>query len=487
MADNDYSSAAAFKVAAPGWVPENDKKRIASYGVYDGLYKNDFTIGSMLLRGADDEDEIVIPSAKALIKAQARYVGRGFGISIAKTAGTEQEQIACIDLFGKFFIRERVLGKFATGVKQLLRRGDLFWFISADPAKPEGSRVSLDTVSPEHVFLVKERDKLVGYQIVESTKVGDKAAVKVQKWLKPNTEANPASTILYTTNVYEEEGWNDEAPKDLEAATAVNFPAEITALPVYHMKNDGEETDFGVSELAGLERIVTAINQSVTDENITLSMAGLGMYKSSSGGPVDENNQTSDWIIGPGQVVEDETFERVNGVGSISPSQDHIKYLEDKLLESTGITPITLGDVDTTVAESGIALSIRMAPTVDMAEEKDIHIKDVFDHILYDLKFWFKVYEGIDVTICEVSTQFGDKMPRNRENELNELLNLYSQGVLPLEFVHEQLQERFGYKIPSDIMTKLDADAQRANANADPFGVQQDGLVQDGAAASAGA
>lgn len=496
-----YTTVLPLSAGLPGWVSDNmDKQRLASYDVYDDMYHNNPETFTLMLRGVDDQP-ILVPTAKSVIKTMSRYVGRGFGFTVPKTVGTPEQQVGAIKAYGDFFKREEVLSKFAIGRKELLRRGDLFWYLQGDTDKPLGSRISLTTLDPRTVFWLtddNDTNKILGVQVVEHTMVGDKVSVKRQRWLKathpehPAFGAAPGATpppIAYDSIVLEAEGWDGDNPKVVQNIAPIALLApEITQLPIYHMKNDAETGNlYGSSELRGLERVIAAINQGATDQDIALAMAGLGMYKSSSGGPVADDGVTeSDWIIGPGRVVEDESFERVDGVKSVSPSMDHLKYLSSEIDSVAGITDVTRGQVQAQVAESGVALAIRMSPTIDMADEKDVHIKDVFDHILYDLKSWFKAFEGQDFSAVEVVTAFGDKMPRNRDAELKELLELLTAGVVSKQFVQSLLQERFGYDLPEDIMTQISADLSAANAAADPYaqslgangaGAQQDATI----------
>jgi hypothetical protein len=479
MADSPYQTVIPLVGSLPTWVSDKlDQERLASYDLYDDMYHNNPDTYALMLRGVDDMP-ILVPTAKSVIKNMSRYVGRGFGFAVPREqTGSEQEQALAIQMYGDLFKREELLGKFKAGIKQLLRRGDLFWYIQADSNKPIGSRISIDTVDPRNVFKItadEEPNRVIGYMMVEQFQAGDKLAVKKQMWLKnthpehPNF-GNPEAPCTYECETIEADGWDGDNPKIIQKVVPQMY-LPVVQLPIYHMKNDAEDETYGSSELRGLERVIAAINQGASDQDIALAMAGLGMYKSNSGGPVGDDGQSeSDWIIGPGRVIEDDSFERIDGVKTLQPSLDHLAYLEHKIDSTVGITDVTRGEVTAEVAESGVALAIRMAPTIDMAEEKDVHVKDIWDHILFDLKAWFKAVEGTDLTNVEVITAFGDKMPRNRDAEMAELMSLFEAKIISVEFFHSMLQEKFGYKLPVDIMEQLDGAAKKAAAAADPYG-----------------
>jgi hypothetical protein len=405
----------------PGWLNDYDAQRLGAYKTYDDMYHSNPGTYELMIRGTDDLP-IYIPTAKNVVNTLARYVGRGFDFAVDQEVGTPNNQKLAQETFGKFFRRERFLSKFATGKKEWLKFGDWFWYLQADMAKPEGTRLSLKAVDPGLMFEITppdDPDRVVGWDMVEQIKVGDDQMIQRQRWLKntspdhPNF-GNPEAPVWYQKVQMELEGWETDKPKGLKVLSEMLLPAMITQLPIYHIKNNEETGNpYGSSELRSIERVIAAINQAVTDQDLALAIAGLGIYKSSQGGPVDGNGQETDWILGPGEVVEDPEFDRVGGVGSVSPSLDHIKYLEASIDKVSGITDVTRGEVSADVAASGVALAIRMAPTIDAANEKDLAVKDVMDQLFFDLKTWFKVFEGVDFLDCEITCVSGQPPERD--------------------------------------------------------------------------
>lgn len=480
MADSTpYSTVASLIKTKPGWLNEYDAMRLGAYKTYDDMYHSNPGTFELMLRGAADGMEIYVPTAKNMVNTLARYVGRGFGFAVDQETGTPAARELAINTVGAFFKRERILSKFAMGKKELLRFGDHFWMLHADAAKPAGTRISIKTVDPGLMFEITNKDdpdRIVGWDMVEQIAVGDKTLIQRQRWLKNTSELHPnfgtPDAPVWTEKVQMEvEGWETDKPKGLKVVTpGYLFPAGLTTLPFYHTKNNEETGNpFGSSELRSLERVVAAINQAVTDQDMALALAGLGIYKTSEGGPVDGAGNATDWTLGPAEVVEDPDFERVNGVGSISPSLDHIKYLEMSVDKVAGITDVTRGEVSADVAASGVALAIRMAPTIDAAEEKDMHIKDVFDQLLFDLKTWFKVFEQLDFLEADITTAFGDKLPSNRQAEIQELLMLLEAGLLSKEYVLSVLADKYGMQFPPNMLADIAKQAAAAAAAADPF------------------
>lgn len=481
MADSTpYSTVLPLTAGLPTWINSYDAQRLAAYKVYDDMYNSNPGTDTLMLRGENDLP-IIIPTAKSIVNTMARYVARGFGFAVAKDGGTPEQQAEAIMAYGDLFERENILSKMAMAKKDMMKLGDVFWYIQGDTSRPEGQRLSIKTVDAGLVQKLthpEDPDRVVGYQIMEQMQDGDTVVIMRQRWLKNTSPLHPdygnfEAPVIYDKIKLEVENWESpEEQKVIQTITpAMYFPPQIKQLPLYHMPNNPETGNpYGSSEIRSLERLIAGINQAVSDEDLALAMAGLGMYKSDSGGPVDEQGNDVDWNLGPGKVVEDSSFERVSGVASVQPSLEHIRYLEEKIDSIAGITDVTRGAVSADVAESGIALSIRMAPTIDAANEKDLIIKGVFDQLLYDLKFWFEAFEGKNLHDCKITTAFGDKLPRNRQQDLSELLELFTAGLVSMQYVHAQLQEKFGYDIPEDMIQQLADDAAKKRAAADPYG-----------------
>lgn len=480
MADSTpYTTALQLSNGLPGWINDYDAQRLASYKVYDDLYNSNPGATEMMLRGVDDLP-ILVPTAKSVVNTMARYVLRGFGFAVDKEVGTPAKQLEAIKAYGDFFTREDVLSKVAMAKKDCMKMGDVFWYLHGDSSKPEGQRLSLKTIDAGLVQKLthpEDPDKTVGYQIMEQFQDGDTVVIMRQRWLKNTSPIHPnygdyAAPVVYDKIKLELEDWESEKDqKVLQTITpAMYLPDEIVQLPLYHWRNNPETGNpYGSSELRSIERLIAGINQAITDEDMALAIAGLGIWASDSGGPLDENNQPSDWLLGPGRVVEDSSFKRIDGVKTVQPALDHIRYLEEKIDSVAGITDVTRGAVTAEVAESGVALSIRMAPTIDASTEKDVVLVGTFDQLLHDMKAWFKALEGWDFEEVRVHTALGDKLPRNRQQDLKELLELLTAGVVSVEYVHSQLQEKFGYNLPENMLQQIAEDGARARAAADPY------------------
>ena len=487
MADVDIHSPYAtiaqyFAGVAPTYVPPDDQPRIQAYQAYEDLYWGNPEAYKLVMRGTDGEEKpIYVPSARSIVETLNRYVAKGFGFAVDPDMGTPQQQLECIKAFQNLFDRERILSKFANAKRFGIMKGDWGFHITADPNKPEGSRMTITAIDPATLYKITDDDNVertIGYQIA-SVQVADDGAqyMLVTEYTKSEARGEePGGPIFSHTFTCGLENWWDPEQRQTVVDILPETPLDprITALPVYHIPNfEQPGYAFGTSELRGLEILTTAINQAVSDEDVTLALQGLGMYATDAGAPVDEEGNAADWNLGPGRVVEHAAgrkFNRVQGVTTVLPFQDHINYLHGQLRESSGVPAVAMGQVEVSTAESGIALALKMGPILSRAEEKDLIIRDVMGQFLYDLRTWFAVYEGMDFTTLGVSAAFGEKLPMDRKARMAELQALFDGGIISGEYFRKVLTTEFGFDFPGDMANQIVLE----RAQQDPYAERRD-------------
>lgn len=499
-----YSTAMPYLVAeaSTGWTDEYDRQRILSYDLYDDLFHNDPLRYRLMLRGSD-EKPILVPTAGTIIKTLARYVGKNWGYKVIQpipdpgedAVEVTAEQMALAQVtFGKLFARERLLSRYRGGVPEWLRRGDWLWFVSADPKKRAGSRISVRPIDPRRYFPINgdptDLSRVTGQQLIEEVQVGDKVALYVQTWLKASDPQHPdfgeeepedaPFDITYEADVYDAKDFGDPLKRQRivssdHPSVGQDYISGISQLPIYHIKNN-EETDdpFGRSDLAGLESLISGINQAISDEDLSLALMGIGMYTTDSGAPIDETTgQTTDWKLGPNRVVETDEgtkFSKVDGIDSVQPFQDHVKYMKDEARNNAGVADVAMGDVGSS-AFSGVALSIRFAPTLDAVKAKNDNSNGILTQMLHDLKDWFAAFEGIDLGDVDIIsvTEDDNLLPFDRETRWKELMEGVAAGIITVEFAVKVLQDQFGYEFPSDYISQVSDAIAAKNAALDPF------------------
>jgi hypothetical protein len=483
-----YSTLAVgyFPSTKPSWIPEDlDQARIMSYQLYEQMYwtaPNTFTV---VARGTEDKP-IYLPSARVVVDTTNRYTATKMTFSATPLQGAalgDNQLILAHEYFDSMLTRERFWSKFAGNKRYGLIRGDWLFHLSADPKKPPGSRISIHALNPNTYFPLSDPndiDRILGCYIAQQIVDGTDTLIKRTAYYKsdyPKFNAQPGGAVQYEVTMHKSDDWfGDDAKAESTITPLTSLP--VTTLPVYHIQNfDEPGNPFGSSELRGVERLMAAINQGISDEELTLALDGLGMYTTDAPSPKNAKGEELDWVLGPGRVLETPLgtdFKRVSGVGSdaVSAMRGHLDYLGDWLTQSAATPPVARGSVDVSIAQSGIALYLEMSPLLAKTDEKDISIREVMSQMFYDLTTqWIPVYEGEKQLFENVVVKpvFGDKMPVDREKFFAELDKMLIENVISAAFYREQAA-KFGYVFPEGIgLDIIQEQAAMAEAQ-DPFG-----------------
>ena len=465
--------------ALPTWIPDQlDQERVLSYQIYEQIYWGVPETFKLVARGAEDKP-IYVPTGRIIVDTTHRYTATGFDFGVDLRSGGEasasQDAQAVTLAMEDLWTRERFRSKFNGNKRYGLIRGDWCWHIVADDEKAPGTRISIYPLDPASYFPIWDEDdldKIVGCHIVDTVQIGNDQFIKRLTYRKTET-----GTITSEESLFPVDNWNGpDAKAERILRPPMELPPSITALPVYHIKNFEEPANpFGSSELRGLERIIGAVNQTISDEELTLALDGLGLYATTAPPPVDENDEETTWQLGPGRVVEHPAgtdWKRVSGVGSVTPSQDHIAFLLRMVNEAAAVADVARGKVDVSVAESGISLMLQMAPMLAKVDEKDQLVKDTHDQMFYDLvNGWFPGYEqtsfGDDV---RVRTRLGEKLPVDRAAKFKELSQMLADKVISVQFYRMEAT-KLGYDFPEDMDQQiLDSTRAITEASMDPLG-----------------
>lgn len=453
-------------------VNNDDKVRLKAYSIWESMYSNWPEDIRITLRG-DDEDSIQIymPSAKKCIEAVNRYLAVGWKIQPDPTMQQQEEDAAIVSAFmDKLFKRERLKSKFAQMKRYMLIKGDALLHVRADPNKPPGRRICIDDLKPEHYFPIENGDgERIGCHIVDVIKNPKTTlrlryhrsdeVVRRQSYYKEldKRTGQPTGRITSELGLYEVGKWDDRCleEKDVRLIQDIRaeyyLPSAITQIPVYHWRNAPPPgSTFGLSELAGVESIVNAINQSMSDEDLTLIMQGLGVYWTDAAPPLNSAGEEVEWEISPRSVVQVASggqFGRVSGITTVQPFGDHITSLDEAMQQALGVPDIAIGEVDATIAESGIARMLKLSPLIAKNQEKELDILDVADQFIYDLlNGWFVAYEKLHTVGVNYINTFDSAMPRDRSKELSDLLSLWAQtsATIPVAWFYRELNDIMG-------------------------------------------
>lgn len=492
MPVNQYKSAIEFSqgVDISNIPQKEDQERIKAIKFFEDAYHNRPEAFQIAIRSDDDQMRpIFLPSARKLVDSTARFLAVKFGFAIDPSNGTAEQRAQARMQIGNLFKRERMYSKFNSQRRYGLIRGDMLWHITADTSKAEGTRISIHELDPSTYFPITDPnrdDRVIGCHIVnvvdDPDDDGDKKVAQRQTYrMVLDDNGNPTGRVTSEVGLYEIGKWDDRTGKsdDVElrrtTMAVTELPEQISQIPVYHIKNNViPGADFGMSELSGIERLLAALNQSITDEDLTLVMQGLGMYTTDAAPPQTAEGADAPWEIGPGVVVEvgeGNNFSRVTGVSSVAPYIEHMNYLDSYAQIAAGVPDIAAGRVDVSVAESGISLQLQMSPIISKNQEKEQEILSVMDHMLYDLmRMWYPAYENIDFGEAIATTIVGDPLPVNREARLQEIMLLFTSGLITMKMAQAELAS-FGYNFTENSEQQAIADqaALALAKSGDPF------------------
>lgn len=483
-----YSTATATYAALPNWMGEYDARRINAYQVYEQIYWNVPETFKLVMRGENDSP-IYVPTARTIVDTTNRFLCPSPGFLIDPDLGSPEEQEAARRMFSSLFRRERFWSKFQANKWYGVIRGDWLWHIIANPLKPPGRRITIEPVDPAAYFPVphpKDPDRIIAVHIVEQfLDEQDKVFIKRQTYQRgadPVNNDGSDTTIYNSIGLFDVEAWQDLDDKAITVVKELQpLPAQITAIPVYHIKNIETPGDpFGSSELRGFERIMAAVNQAVSDEELALALDGLGMYETDGGPPKDARGNITDWMLGPGVVVEhdkDSTFTRVTGISSVTPVQDHLKFLIKQLKEAAATPDIATGVVDVQVAESGIARALQLAPLLAKVDMREDQVTDVHEQMLWDLRTWFEAYEGF-ATPCIAHVGWGDAVPEDRKQKFTEIMAMFEAKLVTAEWAYAELS-KLGYIFPEGMTQAVLSEAAARARATDPFASRMESEIDE--------
>lgn len=489
MVFTPYSTISPFIRGMPKWVPENDQLRIASYDTYERIYWNVPEAFALLKRGAE-ENPIYIPNARTIADTTAHFWLKGLTVGLTDPEANVEANAALQALLR----RERFFSKFQVAKHSGVVRGDFVLHLTADPLKPADSRISINSVDPAAYFPVEDDDdldRIIAVHLAEQFINAD-GDTQVKKLTYRYEGEEGTRRVLRSEAIYDLDDWAEPSAAPVEVIhNEEPLPDTITHIPVYHFKNmDWQGQPFGSSELRGFEVLLGRINQSISDEDLALALEGLGVYATDAPPPTDEDGNEVPWEISPGRVLgipDGKSFNRVPGVGAVTPMLDHVHYLEEKLFEASGTTEVARGAVDVQAAESGIALAIKFIPTLAKIETRDVSALDVLTNFFYDWKSWHRAYEGPDFRELEILPQIGPKLPVNRDAVRTELNDMLDRKVISRAFYRAQMTALFDYHFPEEIEDDIVREESKLVESLDMMGARISQDLTEGENAGTGA
>jgi hypothetical protein len=511
-----YETALALGRPKPTHVEDGVENidRITAYSTYEDIWNNVPEAFDKLLRSGDDpKSRRYVPLVRGLIEGINRYLGQDPEIVWTPMAGATVSQDQ-MDVFTNAIdttlIREEFAIKFLALKRWTLIKGDGILMLSADPSKPEGTRIRLIEVEPDQYFPIYDSgdgERVIGCYLASIVQNDDDEDIvqrieyqRVNNADRAGEFAAPLGSVFYRIGYYELDGWDDRAPdgelKETDAPSwaapaegapdpfaGYALPAQITSIPVYHFRNarrGGIVGRFGTSEIQGLETVLSGLIQNATDEDLSVALMGIGMYWTDSGQPHDDQGRVVPWDVAPGTILElekDGRIGRLDGITSVQPIQDHMTFLKSSAREAAAVPDVAAGRIDSQTAQSGVALRVEFMPVIAKNMEKEAELSSRLMQMLFDLAtMWFPAYEGLTPPLVQPSLVFGDPLPLDRAAALKEILDMVTAKVVSIQWAQKAIADRLGYKFDANMLAEivseeqqlLDATGQRITDDAAP-------------------
>lgn len=441
------------------WLPQEEQPRIQAYQTYDEMYWNFPEVYKVEMRGTFDMP-VYVPNARTVVDETAHYLLKGLIIGSADPNNTDEMQVQ----LRAFLKRNQFYSIFHENKISGVCRGDWIFHMTADDTLPEGERISISTVDPAAYFPIyndEDPDVLEGVMLVEQILQPDgETVVKVLRYMYDRE--GETRLVIREEAILKMEGWFDGQRRVIlkRLLPPEALDPRIQRIPVYHFRNRTWQGDpFGSSELRGHERLLAAINQTVSDEELGLALEGLGVYAT------DAPQPEGGWTIAPGVVLEIpglNNFTRVQGIRSVDPFLAHIEMLENHLYE--GSATFRSSRVDVQLAESGIALAIKFMPTLAKIEQRDLAGLDLLNHLWHEWQVWHSIFEGGDFTDTEIELTLGQKLPTNRVETMNELNNMVDRRIISRAYYRQQMALRLGWVFPPNMEEEVIAEEEKFQA-----------------------
>lgn len=450
----------------PQWIQGEDRLRVGAYDLYEAIFWTAPQSFQIIMRGQEG-DPIYVPSGRQVVETAHRFMAPGMQVIVDPEFGSDAQRLNAELYMRDFAAREELYSKFSSGKLKGLMKGDWLWHIIADPVKPQDSRVSVFAIDPANYFPIysggDDVARVIGAIIAEPDMLNDDPVIHRTIYGKDDGGVITVREDLCKIDEWGQPGTDMDETILRSVAEELTLPDAIDQIPIYHIPNIYEpEIGWGSSEMRGIELLMRGINQGVTDEELALVLDGIGVYTTDAGSPVDEQGEEQPWIVAVGHVLElpeGKNFQRVQGVGSIQPYVDHIRYLHDMIDMTTGANDITRGRAEVAVAESGIALALRMGPILARMVEKELIVTDRFKQMLFDLRKWFAAYEGLQgILDIRYLPTYSDKLPVNKKEIFDQVMTMIDKKIISTR-EGRRILTRVGFSFSDD--TTLEGEITR--------------------------
>jgi len=477
-----------FNNLAPGWVPEDDRRRLTAYTMLAGYVRNN---SRAWLPSTLNEDEILnrreygdpatlVDSIVSSVMGESQKIlVDGAVDEDPAIPGAVIQQI----LLEEWAFKERLMSKVLENERRTTELGDAVYVIGWDPEK---NRPRLRVYDPGFYFPIidpsndSEYPKTVhlAWEFERKNEFTNEkqnflrritwALLPLEEprrypWQPPEEADSNISCFMWDGEWLLSEGQRGLFDLSEEAAFWSMYGVDLgfDFIPVVHLPNTSCEIEhFGVSSLARVLQILDDIVS--TDTDLQASSATTGSPPIAITGtaiPTDDQGRITTY--GPGTVLKtgDGNATMIDTSRSLDALLEYDKHLLSRLSVNSRIPEALLGRVKPNEVPSGIALTLSFTPHANLIKEMRLIRKQKYNLLL---KFVSRMYLqfGLISEVFDANLVFGSFLPADKQ-EASTLVTQLLRQDRPLISLQTALELLVNAGVPID---DIQREIQRINS-----------------------
>jgi len=239
-----------------------------------------------------------------------------------------------------------------------------------------------------------------------------------------------------------------------------NYSLGIDFMPVVYVPNillPGE--DFGISDLAPVVHLLEKLSDIGSDIIKNADLLGGATLIVEGKQPMSKKGDPEVYSIGPGQIFWT-GGDKVHVLDTSAMSDAGLKVLdmiEAKIFRNSRVTELAVGKLSGGEIPSGVALQMLQYPFLRTIYLKRLIRADKYSKLMKYVTRFYRLFGASDEYFEneEFECQFGNILPIDRQQLLDELISVVSAGIITTETAIDILHTITGWDIPEDEFTRL--------------------------------
>lgn len=445
---------------APGWVGEQNERRLAAYKVLYAIFRNS---GREFLNTDDEEDRAQhreYGDAALLVKVVlAAVMGDDIGLSVE---GADDDQnaaaVARQQWLEDWALTERFQAKVMETERDAQKYGDGVYVLGSSPAKgrvrlrlydpgfyfPELDPNAAEDEFPTRVHIAWEYERRDGTKTLNYVR-------RITWELMPLPDGTtrdyawndrPSNAACYMTDatwlVDDLEGFDVERFPLSRATFALTDTSDgpvnvdhldlmIDFIPVVHVPNTVEIKDhFGEALVTSVAQILDDLARADTDASKAAQLAGVPMV-AAAGIATQDLKVRSGSVVGLGPTGSMHVLDLSAGLDAI---MRYVNALRDRLNENARVPAEVVGRVTANQDRSGIHLALSFGPMRSLIEEMRLVRSEKYPLLLKFLQRMSIAAGFLDGDVLDAEVKFGSFLPTDQTGTIDRVLKLWEARLI---------------------------------------------------------